>query len=165
MLSKPRKTLFAGLGVAALLVTSLTAAAATDRRDDGRHRLHEVIDLSGPRGVESVRPGVTLVSEDDGTIGLVVERGRRLGGAVKFQLAELEDAAGFGNAVSESRGEVYYLTGGGGAADELPAGAATLYRLRSGELVPLADIKAHQKADPDPDDQEGVPTDTNPFGL
>jgi hypothetical protein len=36
---------------------------------------------------------------------------------------------------------------------------------RSGETSVLADILAYQQDDVDPDDQEGLPEETNPFGL
>jgi hypothetical protein len=163
-MSNSRKTLFAGVGVAALLVTGLNAPVAAEGQDDAaRLTTRSVIKLSGPRGVESVRPFRTLVAEDDGSVSLVVERhGKR---AVKFQLARMKQAAGFGNAVSEANGRVYFLTGGGDAAGKLPPRAATLYRVANHRFFRVADIKAHQKRDPDPFDQENNPTDTNPYGV
>ncbi|WP_067434769.1 ScyD/ScyE family protein [Nocardioides jensenii] len=150
-----------GLGVAALVAAGVMPAQA-----GGGHRhdtISTVVDLSGPRGVESIRPGVTLVTEDDGSFSLVVERHHKPARVIR--LGGIDEAAGFASDASQSRGRFYFLTGGGGAAEELPPGAATLYKLRHGELAPFADIKAHQIADPDPDDQEGVPTDTNPYGV
>ncbi|WP_156393720.1 MULTISPECIES: ScyD/ScyE family protein [unclassified Nocardioides] len=159
MLHSKARTAAVGLGVVALVAAGVTPAQAGHRHD----RISTVVDLSGPRGVESIRPGITLVTEDDGSFSLVVERRNRPARVIR--LGGIDEAAGFASDASQSRGRFYFLTGGGGAAEELPPGAATLYKLRHGELQPFADIKGHQATDPDPDDQEGVPTDTNPYGV
>ncbi|CAN5191661.1 hypothetical protein BH24ACT1_BH24ACT1_03620 [soil metagenome] len=42
----------------------------------------------------------------------------------------------------------------------------TLYRFdRRGSLTPVADIPAYQETDPDPEDLEDFPTESNPYGL
>jgi hypothetical protein len=56
-------------------------------------------------------------------------------------------------AVSRS-GRAYVLSGGD-----------LLHVRRNGETSLIADIAAYQKGDPDPDDQEGNPTESNPTGL
>ncbi|MDN5893050.1 MAG: ScyD/ScyE family protein [Nocardioides sp.] len=126
-------------------------------------RISTVTDLSGPRGVESVRPGVTLVSEDDGSFSVVIERHRRRAKVV--ELGSLPGSAGFANAVSTSRGKVYIVTGEG-APD---TGAASLYvwdwRRRHQAPQLLADIGAYQASDPDPSDLEDAPEDSNPYDV
>lgn len=155
---------------AVLAVLVVGASAATTAVLPAQARYHHdpddlttIASLSGPRGVDSVGRGLTLVTEDDGTFSLVIER--KHGPAVVRELDGLPEAAGFAQAISAGHGRIYFLTGGGGAAEELPPGAATLYVWRHGELEPLADIGLHQEDDPDLSDLEGVPTDTNPFGV
>jgi hypothetical protein len=48
--------------------------------------------------------------------------------------------------------------------DENPD-AHLVHRLADGTVRDVLDIAAYQAADPDPTDQEGLPTDSNPFGL
>ncbi|WP_230084650.1 ScyD/ScyE family protein [Nocardioides marmotae] len=165
-MTRPRTTLLAAL-------TTLTAGAALAASTVGPAQarvapepddLTTIASLSGPRGVDSVGRGLTLVTEDDGTFSLVVER--RGGPAVVRELGGLPAAAGFAQAISAARGKVYFLTGGGAAAADIPPGGATLYSwTRAGGLQVVADLAAYQAEDPDPYDIEDVPTDTNPFGL
>jgi len=155
--------LTAAAATAALALTTILPASAHRDHGHGQDDLTTVTQLSGPRGVDALGRGLTLVTEDDGTFSLVVER--RHGPAEVRELDGLPEAAGFAQAVSAARGKVFFLTGGGGAAEELPPGAATLYVWKHGRLAPLADIGQHQTGDPDPTDLEDVPTDSNPFGL
>ncbi|GGO78917.1 ScyD/ScyE family protein [Nocardioides deserti] len=163
----PSRTLLAAVAAGAALATAAGSALAPAQA----HRDHSpapddlttVAPLSGPRGVDSVGRGLTLVTEDDGTFSLVIER--RHGPAEVRELGGLPAAAGFAQAISAARGKVYFLTGGGGPAEELPAGAATLYVWHHGDLEEVADIGTHQIGDPDPYDLEEVPTDTNPYGM
>lgn len=164
-MTRPRTVLLSAL-VASTASAALAAAALVPADAHPRHEpddLTTVTALSGPRGVDSVGRGLTLVTEDDGTFSLVVER--RDGTAEVRELGGLPAAAGFAQAISAAHGKVYFLTGGGGAAEGLPPGAATLYVWSGGTLEPLADIGAYQEDDGDPYDIENVPTDTNPFGL
>lgn len=116
--------------------------------------------LDGPRGVDALGQGRTLVAESDGTFSLVVERRHKPARVIPLGSVEL----GFAPAVALGRhGTVYVLTGAG----EPGTGAATLYKWRHGydEPVPVADIAAYQAAHPDPYDLEDFPEDSNPFGL
>jgi hypothetical protein len=146
-----------------VLGSALSAPSAAS----GRHAHHPprlvlkpVAALDGARGVDTLGRGRTLVSEADGTFSLVVERRGRtprivpLGGVTP----------GFAPALAAGpHGTVYVLTGAG----EPGTGAATLYRWRHGDDAPqpVADIAAYQVTDPDPDDLEGIPAESNPFGL
>jgi len=158
--------MLASLAVSAALATVATTALVPAEAHRGHHHpddLTTVAELSGPRGVDSVGRGLTLVTEDDGTFSLVIER--KGAPAEVRELGGVPELAGFAQAISARHGKVYFLTGGGGAAEELPEGAATLYVWEDGELEVLADIGEHQISDPDPNDLEGVPTDSNPFGV
>jgi hypothetical protein len=122
--------------------------------------LKTVADLSGPRGVASVGPGRTLVTEDDGTFSLVIERRHQPAKVIELGAV---GAPGFANAIDNRGHTIYILTGGG----EPGTGAATLYKWKPGyaEAKPVADIAAYQVTDPDPADQEDFPEDSNPFGV
>lgn len=165
MVQHPARLASVGIGAAALVIAGAFPAMAGGGHDHhhGHHHMHHekistVTELSGPRGVDSVRPGATLVTEDNGDLSLVLERGRRE--AKVFRLGGLPDSAGFSNAVSSSYGRTYVLTGAGDGA-----GAATLYRLRGHHFQAVADIAAYQVSDPDPYDLEDFPEDSNPYGL
>ena len=124
---RPSKvSLMIAVGVGALVAASATAVPADAGHGGRRGTLKPVIDLSGPRGVDNVGKGKTLVTEDDGTFSLVVERKHKA--AKKIVLGSV-GAPGFANAISADRtGKVYILTGGG----EPGTGAATLYKWRHG---------------------------------
>lgn len=119
-----------------------------------------IADLDGPRGVDALGHGRTLVAESDGTFSLVLERHRRSARVIPLGSV----APGFAPAVAAGRhGTVYVLTGAG----EPGTGAATLFKWRPGWEEPraVADIAAYQASDPDPDNVEGTPTESNPYGL
>lgn len=148
------------VGAGGLLVAA-GAVVPAEAGSSGGGDLHPVTDLSGPRGVASAGPGMTLVTEDDGTFSLVVERRHKA--AKVIELGSV-GAPGFANAIDKGRGsKVYILTGGG----EPGTGAATLYRWKPGWDEPraMADIAAYQASDPDPDDLEDFPEDSNPYGV
>ena len=45
-------------------------------------------------------------------------------------------------------------------------GDAVLYRQEAGgDIEAVLDVRAYQEGDPDPFDQEGIPTESNPYGL
>jgi hypothetical protein len=169
------------------LVAAMTAAATAGPSGNHDHS-HDpevetvVAGLDGPRGVDALGNGKTLVTETDGTFSLVIEGdhhdwwSRHTGGSHD----DGDDPArviplgavpgGFAPAIAKGRnGWIYILTGGAepGAGGGPPPGAATLFRWRFGMDAPepFADIAAYQESDPDPYDQEGAPADTNPFGL
>ncbi|QIX27910.1 ScyD/ScyE family protein [Nocardioides sp. JQ2195] len=164
MVQHPARLAMVGLGAAALVISgALPAQAGGGHGHHHGHKHHEkittVAELSGPRGVDSIAPGKTLVTQDNGDLSLVVERGRHRDARV-IRLSGLPESAGFSNAVSSSHGRTYVLTGAGEGA-----GSATLYRLMGDDLTPVADIGAYQVTDPDPNDLEDFPEDSNPYGV
>lgn len=153
-----RTSLLAG----ALLLAAPFAPASAGHHDDDDTLEPVVEGLDGPRGVDHVGHGLTLVTEADGTFSLVVERRHR-----EPRVVELGNVpAGFlAPAVAVGRhGKVFLLT----SAGEPGTGAATLYVWRWGydEPRPVFDVAAYQEEEsPDPFDLEGVPGESNPFGL
>jgi hypothetical protein len=129
--------------------------------------------LDQPRGVATVRPGVTLVSEANGTVSVVREHRHRA--ATVRKLTRVPTLAA--PAIARGRdGTVYILTGASGgppeegqepAPDDVVAASSRLFTWRPGWKKPhqLADIGAYQVRDPDPYDLEDVPADSNPFGV
>jgi hypothetical protein len=156
----------------ALAVTApmATAGARHHPHDDGDTLRTVVDDLHGPRGVDALGHGLTLVTENDGTFSLVIEKGHRYGHhrysePKEIQLGQVP--ADFAPAIAAGRhGTVWLLTGATDNEDVI-GGAAKLYKWRPGwdEPVVFADIAAYQKTDPDPYDLEDFPEDSNPFGL
>jgi hypothetical protein len=159
-------SLMIAVGVGALVAG---AAAAPAQAGGGHHghgkSLKTIIDLSGPRGVDNVGKGKTLVTENDGTFSLVVERKHKP--AKKYVLGSagtVDPEFPFANAISaDHTGKVYVLTGGGPP----DTGSATLYKWRHGWAAPVvvADIAAYQATDPDPYNQADDPGESNPYGV
>jgi hypothetical protein len=154
----------AALTTAILLVATLAPATAGGRHDDGH--LRTVVDgLDGPRGLDALGHGKTLITESDGTFSLVIER--RGKDAKQIELGPVPP--GFGHAIAAGKhGKVYILTGAGGEPGGPPApGSQTLFEWRYGydEPKPVFNVAEYQVNDPDPYDLEGVPEDSNPFGL
>ena len=179
---------------ATLALAASSAAPATAGGDRPRHGHHDaelrtVVDgLDGPRGVDALGHGLTLVTETDGTFSLVIEgkrgwHGKHRHGKYRHtkepQVIELGQLpTTFAPAIAAGRhGTIWLLTGGGPppedpeaeapTADEAQAAPATLFKWRPGWDAPVAfaDIAAYQATDPDPYDLENFPADSNPFGL
>ena len=163
-----RGNLFAiAAGAAALVMSGVVPAqAGTDAQRSGHEdKLRTVLDgLNGPRGVDALGDGLTLVSETDGTFSLVVERRHHPAKLVKLGQVPSD----FAPAVAAGRhGTVYILTGGAEPDTPTANGSATLFKWRHGWSAPkvVADIGAYQATDPDPYDTENAPEDSNPFGV
>lgn len=168
-----------GLAAAATLATAVAAPPATAGGGHGHHHddtLTTVVDgLDGPRGVDALGHGRTLVTETDGTFSLVIERhhhhgySRHHGHDSAPKVIELGQVpTDFAPAIAAGRHHtVWLLTGGAEPGTPSADGAATLYRWQPGMDAPeaFADIAAYQATDPDPYDLEDFPEDSNPFGL
>lgn len=124
-----------------------------------------VEDLNGPRGV-SVGPfGLIAYTENDGSFSALVSRG-------PFAGTILPLAAVPPNFIAPSIamghfGQTFILTAGGPEGAPPPPGGATLYKWLPGMSSPraIADIGAYQVTDPDPFNTNGVPEESNPFGV
>lgn len=149
----------------ALTTTQAVPATAGGGHGHGPHPRTVLEGLDGPRGLDVIKPGVTLVSESDGSFSLVLERRHKPAKVIELSGVD----PGFAPAVAAGKhGWFYILTGAGGEpGGEQPPGAATLYKWRWGWDAPVAfaDIAAYQETDPDPYDLEGLPAESNPFGL
>ncbi len=154
------KARIAAVSVVALLGTALGAGPAAA----GHSSLQPVVTgLDGPRGVAVSADGAKVVySVTDGSVYEASANGlnkhiRKLG----------QVPGGFPPAIDTNAwGVTYALTGGGGPEGDAPPGGATLFKLRPGKSAQVvADIAAYQAHDPDPYDQENLPTESNPFGV
>lgn len=155
-----RTTALATISVLAVSLVPATVAASQDSGD-----LETVVELDGPRGVDTLGHGRTLVTETDGSFSLVIEREGQ-----DPEVVELGSVpGGFPPAISAGvHGRIYILTGAGGEPGGPPVpGLATLYEWRHSydEPKPVLDVAAYQAGDPDPFDLEGAPEDSNPFGV
>jgi hypothetical protein len=141
--------------VGALIVGGPSAAV-------GASSLVPVVEgLDGPRGVAVGPAGRVVYAESDGSFSQVVTKGRQAGSVTKLGAVPrqfLAPAVAMGG-----RGQTFVLTVGG----EPDSGAATLYRWTPGAkgVRAVADIAAYQQTDPDPDNLEGVPEESNPYGV
>jgi hypothetical protein len=166
----------AGVATLALALAGAPAVAGSGHGGDDDHGEHNatletIATLDGPRGIDALGHGRTLVTETDGTFSLVVERRHR-----KAKVIELGNLpTQFPPAIAKGRhGSIYLLTGGAPPPEEemaapgpAPAPNATLFKWRPGWKAPkaVADIAKYQSRDPDPHNREGEPGESNPFGL
>lgn len=132
---------------------------------DGDERVVPKIEgLDGPRGLAVGPPRRLIYAEADGSITEAILRGRNEGSTLLGSVVPL----GIAPAVSQRYAHTAHIvTLGGEPGAEPPPGAATLFTWTkdTGEVTPTADIAAYQLTDPDPDDQEGLPTTSNPYGV
>lgn len=155
------------LTLSAVLVFALSVLVPSYAKADDGHppaTLTTVTALDGPRGLDALGHGKTLVTETDGSFSLVVEG--RHGAVTVVPLGQVP--SDFPPAIARGRdGTVFILTGKTAPDSPNASGSATLYTWHHGDAAPtvLADIAAYQAQDPDPDDLEGDPLDSNPFGL
>lgn len=132
--------------------------------------LRTVVDgLDGPRGVDALGHGLTLVTESDGTFSLVIEK-RRHRGPTRTRVVELgQVTSSIAPAIALGRGRTVWLltTIDDPSTTEDDETAARLFKWRPWYDAPreVADIGAYQASDPDPADLESNPTESNPFGL
>ena len=163
--ARARTGLIAGAAVA-LVLGSPASPAFSNHDDRDRNRdddLRKVADrLDGPRGVTALGDGRTLVTENDGTFSIVIERRHRSArvvrlGRIKTRFAPAIDVG--------SGGRVYLLTTGKDVGGK--KNAARLFQWRPGWRGPreVADIGAYQKRDKDPYDLERKPRESNPYGV
>lgn len=156
--SSTRKRLALVSAVGALV--ALLPGAAVGATPGGAERVVTKIDgLDGARGVAVGPPRRVVYSQADGSISETVLRGDGAGTTVLGTVGP----PGFAPAIAQwDTGSAYILTGG--SPDE---GAATLYQWSraTGDITTVADIAAYQATDPDPDNQEGEDTESNPFGV
>jgi hypothetical protein len=164
-MTKRRTFLITAAGAALGLTIAGTTPAVAGHGGHDPGELETVVSgLDGPRGVDALGHGKTLVTETDGTFSLVVER--RHGAPKVIELGQVEST--FAPAISAGRhGTVWLLTGGPEPGTPPSDNAATLFKWRWGydAPVPVADIAAYQATDPDPYDLEDFPEDSNPFGV
>ncbi|SDU52923.1 ScyD/ScyE family protein [Jiangella alkaliphila] len=155
--SSHARTAAALLATGALAVSAVAAAPAAGAK--GSSGPSPVAQFDGPRGVDVDQAGRIVVGAADGTVSLVTDRGRH----PKVHEIGSVPAGFIAPAVAAGRpGQVYALTSAGAPG----TGAATLYLLRHRRAAkPIADIAAYQVSDPDPYNQEGVPEESNPYGV
>ncbi len=148
-------------------------------RQDRSWRPRELAgDLFGPRGVAVGEKGGIFVTQADGSLSKVLKKRPRRG-----QLRPLTQVpGGLAPALSmNARGQMFLLTPAGEGeptvqqlGESLARGLApggngysSLYRWSHGDSEPklVADIEAYQQTDPDPWDNEGFDTESNPYGV
>jgi hypothetical protein len=152
-----------GVGTAMTAALLVPASLMLPAQAHGGHGIEVVAEgFEGPRGVDNVGRGRTLVTEADGTFSLVKERRGREAKVVELGAVP---ATGIAPAIAAGkRGNVWILTTVG---EPGTVGHSTLYRWRHGWDEPKAvkDIAAYQAEDLDPFDLEGAPEESNPYDV
>ena len=136
------------------------AGSGSSGGSGGKHhptqgRLTTVLEgLDGPRGVDALGHGRTLVTETDGTFSLILEprqrwhhwRGARHGKQrAKIELGQVP--TNFAPAIAAgSHGTIWLLTGGASPDEPAADNGATLFKWKPGWAAPMpfADIAAYQ---------------------
>ncbi|MFI7065422.1 ScyD/ScyE family protein [Kribbella sp. NPDC050124] len=157
------RTRIAAVAALALAGSALVAAPADAGSTKYGTTIKPVVSgLDSPRGVATFG-GKIIYSVGDGS---VYEAWAHNGKKIRL-LGKVP--GGFAPAIDTNKwGVTYALTGAGGEPGQPPTpGSATLYKLRPGKApLAIADIGKYQLTDPDPDNQQdGPPTESNPFGV
>jgi hypothetical protein len=154
-----------GRVAAALVVALAVAAAPAAATPDPGGILVE--GLFNPRGLDAVGGGGVLVAESgSGEITLVQPRRKGAPRVSTFATLPVDEETGNGPVDVATKGlaKTWVLMSGPAEAEGDPFGE--LVRLnRKGKVDLRVDIRAYQQGDPDPDDQEDLPTESNPNGL
>jgi hypothetical protein len=118
--------------------------------------------LSDPRGIADAPGDRLLVAETaTGTITLIRDAdGRNPRTSIFAELPE----SGLVDVAASGLGRAFAVAGGAPEFGEGPFGQLLRVR-RGGEPSVLADIAAYQVGDPDPDDLDGIPEESNANGL
>ncbi len=158
------RSTFVGRAAAALVVALAMAAPAAATPDPGGVLVEG---LTNPRGIDALGGRGILVAESgNGKITLVQPRRKGAPRVSTFATLPFSEESGNGPVEVASKGlaKTWVLMSGPAEAKGDPF--AELVRLnRTGKIDLSVDIGAYQEGDPDPDDQEDLPTESNPNGL
>ncbi len=156
-----RKRIAVGV-IAALVVALASVAPATSRPDpDGV----VVEGLTDPRGIAVAGGRTLLVAEGDGQVTKI--KPRRHGGAKVSTFAEFPFDPELGPFPVEVayQGPNHVWVTLAGDPDPSVGGGSVVRLNRKGKITVSVDIAGYQVTDPDPDDQDDFPEESNPFGL
>jgi hypothetical protein len=123
--------------------------------------------LFNPRGLDVGPSGRLLVAESGaGAITEIRQRRNRPPGVSRFASlpAVPDQSLGPVDVARSGNGAAYVVMSGPPETTTTPFGRLLRVR-RNGNVQPIADIAAYQRGDPDPDDLEDVPEESNPNGL
>jgi len=155
---------FALSAAAAILVVISGFASTAAAKPDPAGTLIEGLD--NPRGIAAGGGGSVLVAESgNGKLTLVEPRRRGAPMVRTFATLPVDPETGDGpvDVAFKSLNKVWAVLSG---PPEEGSGFGRLVRLnRKGAIVESVDIAAYQTTDPDPDDQEDLPEESNPNGL
>jgi sugar lactone lactonase YvrE len=159
------KSRFALCAIAALVVVLTAVAAPAAARPDPNGVL--VDGLFNPRGIAAGGAGSVLVAESgNGKLTLVEPRRRGAPSVRTVATLPVDEESGLGPVDVATQGPRHTWVVMSGPPEEGGTPFARLLRLdRKGRQTADVDIAAYQLGDPDPDDQEGIPEETNPNGL
>lgn len=133
------------------VVVAMVPGVATAGSDSEERVVPKVEGLDGPRGLAVGPPRRLVYSQADGSISATVLRGKNAG---TTSLGAVE-ADGFAPAVSQRDFRSAHIL------------TSVLYKWSesTGDITPVADIRAYQQTDPDPYNQDGGTRESNPYGV
>jgi hypothetical protein len=145
---------FVALGIASVALLSIGVAAPAPA--GAAKPLDELLTgLSSPKGVAVTRSGDPVVAQGafgaPGPVLVHVLRGRDRG-----QTFEVTDPINLIDVAVSPLDDTGWGIGGDGVL---------YHQLADGTIVPVLNIPEYQLGDPDPVDQEGIPEESNPYGL
>jgi hypothetical protein len=146
------------LVLAAVAVPSTASAHGGGRGHSNVRVLAE--GLSSPKGVATNADGDPVVAQGafgpPGPVLIFPQRGPDRGTAIPAT-----DAVNLTDVAISPKDD----TGWGIGPGEVPEHVYLYHQLSDGTIDTVLDITAYQAGDPDPNDQEGIPTESNPYGL
>jgi hypothetical protein len=152
------------LALIGALLVALAASVVTGAARSGPDGV-VVEGLTDPRGIAVAGGRALLVAEGDGEVTKV--KLRRHGGAKVSTFAEFPfdpDRGPFPVEVAYQGPNHVWVTLAGDPDPSI--GGGSVVRLnRKGKVTVSVDIAGYQVTDPDPDDQDDFPEESNPFGL
>jgi hypothetical protein len=154
-----KRTITIALASASLAATALIGNPTAVADSTGRAA---VSGLDGVRGFDIGASGRTVVAEADGTVSRVFRVGKRAGQTQAIAKVR-KDLIGSAVAVADDNA-VWILTSGG---EGVTPGMGSLFLKRPGHAKRLVvNVQRWQgNHNPDPFDLEGLPKDSNPYGV
>ena len=154
-----RRRSMGAVALPALLMVGLIAGPAT-----AADSAVVVGGLNNPRGIDIGANGRVVVAEAGAGRVVRITPGKATPIAVGLPTVTSPEgeATGPTNVALTGSGNVFVVVGGG--PTDVDARFATLRRI-TGVRRQVADIAAFQVRNPDPEDQDGIPEESNPYGL
>jgi hypothetical protein len=157
----PRRTLAVAILPALLIAATMSGSAAAHGPQGPKVKVL-ASGLNNPRGIDIGLFGRPIVAEAATGNVLVIGRNgaRTLVSGLPHATSPEGESTGPVNVAVGARGRISVLIGEG--PHDLDPRFATIQKASGGTI---ADIAAYQVTDPDPADKDGIPEESNPYGI